>query len=61
MKERLTSEGQKIHKRLIEISDYIYENPELGNEEYKAVKVLTELLKEHNFEVEEIPKYGYCL
>ena len=28
MKERLTSEGQKIHKRLIEISDYIYENPE---------------------------------
>ena len=53
MKERLTSEGQKIHKRLIEISDYIYENPELGNEEYKAVKVLTELLKEHNFEVEE--------
>lgn len=52
MKERLTSEGQKIHKRLIEISDYIYENPELGNEEYKAVKVLTELLKEHNFEVE---------
>ncbi|MDU2670884.1 MAG: M20 family metallopeptidase [Clostridium sp.] len=53
MKERLTSEGQKIHKKLIEISDYIYENPELGNEEYKAVKVLTELLKEHNFEVEE--------
>ena len=53
MKERLTSEGQKIHKKLIEISDYIYENPELGNEEYKAVKVLTELLKEHNFEVED--------
>ena len=53
MKEILASEGQKIHKRLIEISDYIYENPELGNEEYKAVKILTELLKEHNFEVEE--------
>lgn len=53
MKERLFSEGQKIHKRLIEISDYIYQNPELGNEEYKAVEVLTELLKEHNFEVEE--------
>lgn len=53
MKERLFSEGKNIHGRLIEISDYIYANPELGNEEYKAVKVLTELLKEHNFEVEE--------
>lgn len=53
MKERLISEGQKIHERLVEISDYIYHNPELGNEEYKAVEVLTGLLKEHNFEVEE--------
>ncbi|MBM6860007.1 M20 family metallopeptidase [Clostridium saudiense] len=53
MKEILNSEGQKIHKRLIEISDYIYANPELGNKEYKAVKVLTDFLKEHNFEVEE--------
>lgn len=53
MKDILASEGKKIHKRLIEISDYIYQNPELGNEEYKAVKVLTELLKEHSFKVEE--------
>lgn len=53
MKDILRSEGQNIHQRLIEISDYIYANPELGNEEYKAVAVLTELLKEHNFEVEE--------
>ena len=53
MKEVLFKEGNKIKERLCEISDYIYANPELGNEEYKAVKVLTDLLKEHNFEVEE--------
>ena len=53
MKERLFVEGKNIHERLIEISDYIYANPELGNEEYKAVAVLTELLKDHNFKVEE--------
>ena len=53
MKDILRNEGQNIHQRLIEISDYIYANPELGNEEYKAVAVLTELLKDHNFKVEE--------
>ena len=47
------SRRYKIKERLCEISDYIYENPELGNEEYKAVEVLTKLLKEHNFSVEE--------
>ena len=33
MKEILFQEGTKIKERLCEISDYIYENPELGNEE----------------------------
>jgi metal-dependent amidase/aminoacylase/carboxypeptidase family protein len=28
--------------RLTEISRYLYENPELGDQEYKAVKLLTE-------------------
>ena len=52
MKERLFSEGQLIKERLVEISDYIYRNPELGNEEYKAAEALTSFLKEHNFSVE---------
>ncbi|WP_343008831.1 M20 family metallopeptidase [Clostridium celatum] len=52
MKERLFSEGQLIKERLAEISDYIYRNPELGNEEYKAAEALTSFLKEHNFSVE---------
>ena len=52
MKERIYNEGQLIKERLIEISDYIYNNPELGNEEYKAVEALTTFLKEHGFEIE---------
>ena len=52
MKERLFSEGQLIKERLAEISDYIYRNPELGNEEYKAAEALTSFLREHNFSVE---------
>lgn len=52
MKEILYNEGQLIKEGLAEISDYIYRNPELGNEEYKAVEALTTFLKEHGFEIE---------
>ena len=44
MKERIYNEGQLIKEKLVEISDYIYNNPELGNEEYKAVEALTTFL-----------------
>lgn len=53
MKDILFKQGQEIHGKLCEISDYIYQNPELGNEEYKAVEVLTQFLQEHNFEIEK--------
>ena len=52
MKNRIYNEGQLIKERLAEISDYIYNNPELGNEEYKAVEALTTFLKEHDFKIE---------
>ena len=52
MKARIYNESQLIKERLAEISDYIYRNPELGNEEYKAVEALTTFLKEHSFEIE---------
>lgn len=52
MKDRLFEVGHKIKDRLWEISDYIYENPELGNEEFKAVEKLTSFLEEHNFKIE---------
>ena len=52
MKARIYNEGQLIKERLAQISDYIYNNPELGNEEYKAVEALTTFLKEHDFKIE---------
>lgn len=52
MKEILFNEGQKIKDRLVEISEYIYHNPELGNQEFKAVEILTSFLEEHHFTVE---------
>lgn len=56
MKDILLKKGQEIYEKLCEISDYIYANPELGNEEYKSSKVLIDFLEEHDFEVEK----GLC-
>ena len=36
MKDILLQEGQKLHAKMCEINDYIYANPELGNEEFKS-------------------------
>lgn len=52
MKENILKEIEKIKHRLWEINDYIYCNPELGDNEYKACEKLTEFLKENGFEVE---------
>ena len=38
---------------LEEIAKYLYENPELGSEEYKAFKLITETLEEHGFDVQK--------
>ena len=53
MIELLLKEGQNLKERLCEISEYIYHNPELGNEEFKAVEKLTSFLDEHNFKIEK--------
>ena len=52
MKEQIAAEIQRIKEMLFDINDFIYKNPELGNEEYKAVEKLTSFLKLHSFEVE---------
>ncbi len=52
MKEILLNEGKNIENTLVEISEYIYNNPEVGNKEFKAVEKLTSFLQEHNFVVE---------
>ncbi|MDK2823660.1 MAG: hypothetical protein PWQ67_2209 [Clostridia bacterium] len=40
-------------EELKNISDYIFDNPELAFEEYKAVEILTEKLKENGFTIEK--------
>ena len=40
-----------IIKRTFSRNESLYDNPELGNEEYKAVEKLTTFLKEHDFEI----------
>jgi len=52
MKDQIIKQVQSIKEKLWEINDYIYNNPELGNEEFKAVEKLTSLLSEHHFKIE---------
>ena len=51
-KGQIIDEIHNIKYILTKISDYIYKNPELGDTEYKAVKVLTSFLKHNNFSIE---------
>ena len=53
MKDRLFEIGHELKTKLWEMSDFIYANPELGNEEFKAVEKLTAFLEEHSFKVEK--------
>ncbi|WP_368645399.1 M20 family metallopeptidase [Alkalibacterium putridalgicola] len=56
----MTQDGDKKIKALIkelrpelqELSEYIYEHPELGHEEVKSSKAHVELLEKHGFQVE---------
>jgi amidohydrolase len=49
-KVRESVEGQR--QRLYEMSKFIYENPELGSEEFKAAELLTDELEKNGFTVE---------
>lgn len=50
--EQLHTVVDQIKSRLWEISDDLFEHPELGDQEYRSMGVLAEFLKEHHFEVE---------
>lgn len=43
---------KKYFLELKELNEYIYHNPELGNQEFKACKAHTDLLKKYGFDVE---------
>ena len=49
IKERI----EKIHPELIGISKYIYENPELGHEEWKSSECLCKALEKYGFTVKK--------
>lgn len=51
--DRVNDLANSIKDELIELSEYIFKNPELGYEEYKACNAHVELLKRHGFKVEE--------
>jgi len=53
MREKVLEAIEEIKDELIELNKYIYDNPELGYEEYKSSKAHMDLLKKHNFQVTE--------
>ena len=42
----------KLKEELLALSRYIYDNPELGHEEYKASAAHAALLEKHGFQVQ---------
>src|SRR5699024_4282698 len=48
----LLNEFNVIKDDLIQISEELYENPELGNEEFNSMQLLIDYLKKHNFSIE---------
>ena len=52
MKEKLFSYIDSIKKDMTSISDYIFDNPELGLKEYKSSKILCDYLQKNGFNIE---------
>lgn len=52
MKEQIVKEVKALEKDLAEISDFICSNPELGNNEFKAMDKLTAFLRSNGFTIE---------
>ncbi|MCM3773369.1 MULTISPECIES: M20 family metallopeptidase [Priestia] len=52
MKQLINETINKLQDTFYDVSKYIGQNPELGHEEFKACKALTDVLKEQRFTVE---------
>jgi amidohydrolase len=52
MKEFLVKELNHIKEELWEMSDHLYDHPELGDEEYESMELLVDYLRKHHFEIE---------
>lgn len=53
MKEKLFNNIDNQREELIRMSDFIFDNPELGGKEIKALKILTDYLEKNGFSVEK--------
>ncbi|MEN2768760.1 M20 family metallopeptidase [Ornithinibacillus xuwenensis] len=52
MKELVKKQLTEVEKELWEICNKLYENPELGDQEFESMKLLVHLLEKHEFKVE---------
>jgi len=52
LKREVNAEIDSVSKRLIEVSDQIHANPEIGHQEYKTARLLSEELSKAGFKVE---------
>ena len=57
IKDTFKKELESIHKDLIKVSDWMYENPELGFEEYKTSEYLVKFI--NSFEDNVVLKRFY--
>lgn len=53
MKEKIDNILNELKPELVDLSEYILENPELGHKEYKSMEKHVELLESYGFEVEK--------
>lgn len=53
MKEQLAKALEGVQQDLFDMSDQLYEDPELGDEEFESMKLLVQFLENHQFQVEK--------
>ena len=53
MKEQISVYVDRIANELVEMSDFIFDNPEIGNKEYKACDLLCNAFAKQGFSVEK--------
>ncbi|WP_342527773.1 M20 family metallopeptidase [Chryseomicrobium sp. FSL W7-1435] len=53
MKQHLQRHLEEIQQDLWSMSDHLYHNPELGDQEFESMALLTDFLARHDFQVEK--------
>ncbi|WP_315522732.1 M20 family metallopeptidase [Fusobacterium massiliense] len=53
IKEQASNIFENYKKDFIKLNEYLYNNPELGLQEYKACEAHTQILKSHGFNIEK--------